>query len=286
MHTPSGRGVLDKLVYRPWTQVGNASYVAGADTPMPGDPLYGREEAIRNSIGGVWKDLGVMATDLVIVSDVDEFISREFLVALRVCDAFPMHRSPLQAQNSTELVTRQRDRCRKTKVMSRSSVFSSYLDCPQEAKYLNFTTVYKGIRMYWHPDVIPGSCLLDGHSTVEQLRTRGGSGRLMKQVTGWHMRNLMTPEQVLYKYKTYSHASESPAGMRYNATKNNITLHHIMLERNEDCSKRMYLLEETNFSWANTPHIFRDKSFIRQHKDFFYNLSEYIDILNKNSQSG
>ena len=278
--SPGNMTLVDKIVYSIWSQEGKKEYYASSDSPLPGDKHYGREEAIRNSIGDVWRDLGMRHSDLAIVSDADEYISRDFLMALQVCDPFPMYRKHLIEPGMKQ------NRCRKTKLMSRSNTYSSYMDCPQQAKYHNQTKVYKGIRMYWHPDIIPASCLLDrdANTTVENLRTRPGSRRLMNKVVGWHYRNIMSPEDVLKKYRTYGHPSESPPMVRYNVTGGILGLEHIMMERKDDCSLRIQLLKETNSSWLEAPLILQRDEYIDMFRPLFLNISEYIEILNYNTR--
>ena len=186
-----------KVTYAPWLQVNNNSYLSSIDTPLPNHAGYGREENIRNSILESWKKLGMSDEDIGIISDSDEFISEEFLHAIKNCDIFSDFKTNLKYLSL-------KDNCKRSKILSKSYIFSSNLDCPQRAQYGNRTAIFAGIRMNWHPDVIIGKCLLDesSNTTVENVRTRKGSKRLTKKFVGWHYRNIMTPEEVLYKYST------------------------------------------------------------------------------------
>jgi Glycosyltransferase family 17 len=99
--TPWNNSVYDKIVYHLWPQIGATEYIATEDTPMPGSLYYGREEAIRNSLRDVWIAMGMRNTDIFIISDTDEFVNRDFLLSLKVCDAFPMFREKSVATTAT-----------------------------------------------------------------------------------------------------------------------------------------------------------------------------------------
>jgi hypothetical protein len=61
---------------------------------MPDLIWMDREAEQRSTITTIWKEAGMMERDIGIVADIDEIVSRDFLVALQVCD-FPQLRLQL-----------------------------------------------------------------------------------------------------------------------------------------------------------------------------------------------
>ena len=119
--------------------------------------------------------MGLRNTDIVIIADSDEFVSREFLTSLRVCDSFPQFKDILTKNMTKEKASYKRDLCAKYKIQARSFIFSYFLDCPQVAKYgSNSSSItWPGIRFNWHPDAAPGYCLLEkeANTSIENIRT-------------------------------------------------------------------------------------------------------------------
>lgn len=296
----------DQLVYWPYMETANTVH-----REHENGEFYGREESIRNSLLGAWKSMGMKSTDYGIVADADEFVSRDFLRAVKHCDVFPLSTS------STSTLT---SRCsNRTKLISRINVFSNFVDCPVNALHrkaehlvdrtpqlvnktgrlsnpnLRFrpgsrrmlgvrTKTVKvpvpTIQNYWHPDIIPGECLLsqdpEAYYTVEELRTRGGSSRQMKQVVGWHYRNFMDYEDVLAKYRTYGHPEDNPISRRLNISVHDLTVEHIKQEVLRECSGSMQLVNDTKMTLhdiplrlQHEPHKFRHRF---QNQDMFFNI--------------
>ncbi len=295
-YSPLNIKLNSKLTYAPWLQVNNNSYLSSLDTPLPNHAGYGREENIRNSILESWKKLGMSAKDVGIISDSDEFISEEFLHAIKNCDIFSDFKKNLKNLGL-------KDNCKRSKILSRSYIFSSNLDCPQRAQYGNRTDIFAGIRMNWHPDLIIGKCLLDDSSntTVENVRTRPGSNRLTENFVGWHYRNIMTPEEVLYKYSTCkkndllflqlqshkifcidAHPEESPLVMRYNLSKSDplsAKIDHVLREKYDDCKYRSKILHESKFSTHNLPKLLQSPDGARLFKHLFHDMEEFYRII-------
>ena len=283
-------GILleSKVVYHPWLMQSTNMFVSSNDTPMPNSTYYGREENMRNSLLRAWKVLGMRHNDIAIIADMDEFVSYDFLLALKYCNIFPNLKGK---ENDIEKLQKKRypnlsfsEICLQNKILSRSNIFSSYFDCPAVAKYSD-GSLYKGIRMNWHPDIILARCLLDtkrSSLTVENVRTKPfrGPGRLTRATVGWHYRNIMTPEDVLYKYQTYSHPNDSPIINRFNASVESMNLKHVLFEREEDCKHRYRIfLNETTFSVRNLPLLLQNESTRAHYRHLFYNYSDFSKMI-------
>jgi len=276
-YSPLNIKLNSKLTYAPWIQINNNSYLSSIDTPLPNHAGYGREENIRNSILESWMKLGMSAQDIGIISDSDEFISQEFLHAIKNCDVFADFTMNLNKLNS-------KDNCKRSKILSKSYIFSSNFDCPQRAQYGNRTNIYDGIRMNWHPDIIIGKCLLDksSNTSVENVRTRPGSNRLTKRFVGWHYRNMMSPEEILYKYSTYAHPEESPLVVRYNVSDPlSAKLDHVLAEKNDDCKYRIKILKDSNFTSYNLPKLLQTYDGSQLFKHLYHDMEEFYKIISK-----
>lgn len=114
------------------------------------------EKLAREKIVQRWKDNGMTEEDVGIVSDLDEFFTRDFLLAARSCDV---------------AVFRPGQDCRKPKVLAMTRVFESSPDCP----------VAK--RRWHHPDMMIGQCIHEiGNETLHKpgLRNWNGIGQREK----------------------------------------------------------------------------------------------------------
>jgi hypothetical protein len=149
--------IIDKIIYQPWYNNDDKIYNSTFDTPSPGSPNYGREQEIRNKIGETWKKLGMKSSDIGILGDSDEFISREFLYVLKTCDIFSEFNKPSKYNINTKLYEEELlYKCSYSKIQCKVHVYSSYFDCPQQNKNAVNPHLYPGIKWCWHPDVIPG----------------------------------------------------------------------------------------------------------------------------------
>jgi len=281
--------LYDKIVYHMWAQVGTAEYYATADTPMPGSLYYGREEAMRDSVREIWLSLGLKPSDIVIISDSDEFIKKDFLLALKVCEAFPEFQN-IRSETFDQSDVSYKTLCMKNKIQVRSFIFSFFLDCPQLAKYGAGSNlkIWPGIRFNWHPDAIPGFCLLNkaANTSVENIRTRGGSKRITARVNGWHFRNSIPHINILKKYQSYSH----PGLERYNISAANLNLSVIQREMLDDCAHRSELLryispkKDRVLTVNNMPSILFSKFQDQFYKSKFYNVSDFYDVIRYNTK--
>ena len=119
---------------------------------------------------------------------------------------------------------------------------------------------------------------------MENLRTRGGSRRRVKRVVGWHYRNMMSVDDVLRKYQTYSHATEgSPLHQRFNITDAPLNVTHVLMERREDCRERKELIKEVALSMSDLPLILRDAALSTSMDGYFINKTEFYDLLTDDS---
>lgn len=139
--------------------------------------------------------------------------------------------------------------------------------------------------MYWHPDIVPGECVLHAditNITVENLRTMGGSRRLMKWSVGWHYRNQrMSAEEVYFKYQTYGHPEQSPLGVYYNITAAQMNLTHVNAERARDCQHRERLLLGSGMRLNQLPLLLQDRVQRQRYRDLFFNYSQFYQWMER-----
>lgn len=326
----------DKVVYVPWAaDSGHRFHHTHSHTSAEL-----REQAVRNSIGDIWRRLGILETDIAIVANADEFVSREFLQMLIHCDAFPVGEmeklalernekerhdfvkafnktsKELQHNNGDPTMTlsmligkhhhssrthetktfdkqlielenhwRQRlvnARCHPSrKLMASVWVFASYIDCARASlretsrgDYVRLVTK-PGIKTYWHPDAISGECIVNPFMIknalfeVEDLRNRGGSHRITASPVGWHYSNLMSPESVLYKMRTYSHPNES------------VDMNVVLGQRDLDCKHSLDVITESRFSVNQLPLYLQDPGNLEHLDPYFSDRVAFYQLLAK-----
>lgn len=118
-----------------------------------------RENVQRSLILKTWRRNGMTKDDIGIVSDVDEFFTRDFLLAAMTCDV-PEFRP---GQN-----------CHKPKVVATSLVLESTPECITDRRY------------WFHPDMISGECIETiGNATDREPAPREyGNGKLGRRMEG------------------------------------------------------------------------------------------------------
>ena len=118
-----------------------------------------RENVQRGQILKTWKMNGMTKDDIGIVSDVDEFFTRDFLLAAMTCDV-PEFRP---GQN-----------CHKPKVIARTLVLESTPECITDRRH------------WFHPDMIIGECIETiGNATDREPALREyGNGKLGRRMKG------------------------------------------------------------------------------------------------------
>lgn len=129
--------------------------------------------------------------DILLVADSDEIPLRETLVALVECESPNFAR----VRNARAAKDDMREACKKNaKVLLKSQVFEYYLDCPTMQP------------VWWHPDAVLASCVMEGGLDVEDVRT-GSSGTQTPHLASRHVHNLgMSDDDVIFKYAHYAEA--------------------------------------------------------------------------------
>jgi len=152
--------VLQSGIFGPQTKVTVDLYV---DRPEERNfKTVIEEDMQREIILHRWKKNGMMVDDIGIIGDVDEFFSRDFLLAAMSCDV-PEFR-PGQD-------------CRSPKLLASTLIFETSPECTKEG------------RFWFHPDMAIGECIdTIGDSVVHKpgLRAYKGNGR---RITGYGNKN-------------------------------------------------------------------------------------------------
>lgn len=126
--------------------------------------------------------------DIVIYADSDEIPMPSILVAMQHCEVpvfAEAKRKMAAGENATEV-------CERAKLALKSQVYEYFLDCPVKQP------------VWWHPDAIPATCVLNGAFDLEDVRIRGTS-KMTKNIAARHLHNLgMSPEDIIFKYASYA----------------------------------------------------------------------------------
>ncbi|KAL7559714.1 hypothetical protein ACA910_017616 [Epithemia clementina (nom. ined.)] len=141
----------------------------------PVEPAKVREKSIinfdwqhlhREAIVHRWKRQGMRPDDIGVVSDCDEFFSRDFLRALQICDIpeFKPHQD-----------------CLVPKILSTALIYEASPEC-----------IISNTKL-WHPDAILGECLEGiGDSLLHPLAERGFHGNHARRHAGYGLRSNYT----------------------------------------------------------------------------------------------
>ena len=134
--------VLQSGIFGPGTDVQVGRYIVDNADEAPQSPLL-FENMQREVILKHWKDSGMTIDDIGIVGDIDEYFSRDFMLAAQTCDVMKFRRN----QN-----------CKGPKIAGYAATFESSPNCIYNKTWHNNKP---WTRSWTHPDMIIGECVDD-----------------------------------------------------------------------------------------------------------------------------